>query len=109
MLATLRPEVTETVRRLRHRTCLALWCGNNEIETAWADWGWDVPELADMKVAYDQFFHHILPEWVASADTDHTYWPSSPSSGMPFENPNSGSRGDIHQWVVWHQLMPFSN
>jgi beta-mannosidase len=109
MLATLRPEVTETVRRLRHRTCLALWCGNNEIETAWADWGWDVPALADMKAAYDQFFHHTLPAWVASADTDHAYWPSSPSSGVPFENPGDGSRGDIHQWVVWHQLKPFSN
>ncbi|HYF63158.1 MAG TPA: glycoside hydrolase family 2 protein, partial [Herpetosiphonaceae bacterium] len=109
MLATLQPEVGETVRRLRHRTCLALWCGNNEMETAWVDWGWDVPQLADFKAAYDRFFHHTLPAWVAAEDTDTGYWPSSPSSGAPFDNPNGGASGDIHQWVVWHQLKPFSN
>ena len=27
-----RQEVIENVRRLRHRACLALWCGNNEME-----------------------------------------------------------------------------
>ena len=109
MLDTLHYEVTETAQRLRHRACLALWCGNNEIETAWVDWGWDTPELADMKAAYDQFFHHTLPEWVAAEDPDHRYWPSSPSSGTPFEQPNDGARGDIHQWIVWHTLKPFSN
>ena len=54
----------------------------------------DRSQLADQKAAYDRFFHHILPEWVASADVDHEYWPSSPSSGVPFENPNGGASGD---------------
>lgn len=30
--ATVREEVGQNVRRLRHHACLALWCGNNELE-----------------------------------------------------------------------------
>ena len=36
-------EVVENVRRLRHRASLALWCGNNEMEWGWVDWGWKDP------------------------------------------------------------------
>lgn len=109
MLATLREEVRQAVRGLRHHASLALWCGNNEMETAWADWGWGArPELADMQAAYDRFFHHALPAWVAEDDPARPYWPSSPSSDEPFVAPNGGARGDIHQWTVWHALKPFA-
>ena len=109
LLDTIHAEVIENVRRPRHRASLALWCGNNEIETAWVSWDWDKPENADLKAGYDRFFHHLLPEWVAAEDSDTPYWPSSPSSGTPFADPNGGTAGDIHQWVVWHALKPFSN
>ena len=39
-------EVVENIRRLRHRASLALWCGNNEMEWGWVDWGWNRPEYA---------------------------------------------------------------
>jgi beta-mannosidase len=110
LLANLHVEVVEQVRRLRHRASLALWCGNNEIEIAWAQWGgWQAPELADLRDAYDRFFHHTLPGWIAPEDADHAYWASSPSSGTPFEDPNGDAAGDVHQWAVWHALKPFSN
>ncbi|HEY1012097.1 MAG TPA: glycoside hydrolase family 2 protein [Herpetosiphonaceae bacterium] len=109
MLATLREEVRQAVRGLRHHASLALWCGNNEMETGWVDWGWGArPELADMQAAYDRFFHQLLPAWVAEDDADRAYWPSSPSSDEPFVAPNGGARGDIHQWTVWHALKPFA-
>ncbi len=106
LLTTVHVEVLENVRRLRHRASLALWCGNNEIETAWVSWGWDQPEEADLKAAYDQFFHQTLPAWVTSGDPDTRYWPSSPSSGTPFEDPNGGAVGDMHEWTVWHAMKP---
>lgn len=102
-------EVVENVRRLRHRSSLALWCGNNEMEWGWADWGWNNrPDLQALKTAYDQFFHHTLPAWCAAEDPDHAYWPSSPSSDTPFENPNGQIQGDAHYWDVWHGRKPFT-
>jgi beta-mannosidase len=103
-----RAEVVENIRRLRHRASLALWCGNNEMEWGWADWHWDKPDLQDLKAAYDRFFHHTLPEWCAAEDPDHAYWPSSPSSGVPFEDPNGQHQGDSHYWDVWHGRKPFT-
>jgi beta-mannosidase len=102
-----RIEVIEALRRLRHHASLALWCGNNEMEWGWEEWGWDTPENEDLKNAYDNFFHHLLPEWCAEEDPDHTYWPSSPSSNTPFENSNSETQGDMHYWGVWHGGQPF--
>jgi len=103
-----RVEVVENVRRLRHRASLALWCGNNEMEQGWAEWGWQRPELEALQAAYDRFFHHTLPAWCAAEDPDHTYWPSSPSSDTPFENPNGQIQGDAHYWDVWHGRKPFT-
>jgi beta-mannosidase len=107
-LENLEAEVREQVRRLRHRACLALWCGNNEMERGWTIWGWSQPENEDLREAYLRFFSGTLPAWVAAEDPATPYWPSSPSSGRPLEEPIGGARGDEHEWVVWHGLAPFS-
>lgn len=101
-------EVIDNVRRLRHRASLALWCGNNEMEQGWVEWGWKVPEIQAIKTSYDRFFHVVLPAWVKENDPDHAYWPSSPSSDTPFENPNGQVQGDAHYWDVWHGRKPFT-
>jgi len=106
-----RIEAVENVRRLRHRASLALWCGNNEMEQGWVDWKWNDPDQADvqrLKAGYDRMFHHLLPDVVTAEDPDRPYWPSSASSGIPFTNPNSQQRGDVHYWDVWHGRKPFS-
>jgi beta-mannosidase len=107
-MENVRLEVVENIRRLRHRASLALWCGNNEMEWGWVDWNWDLPELQDLKAAYDEFFHHTLPEWCQTEDPDHSYWPSSPSSDTPFVDPNGQHQGDSHYWDVWHGRKPFT-
>ena len=107
-LANLAAEVRDQVRRLRHRACLALWCGNNEMERGWTIWGWTRPENEDLRAAYLRFFSGTLPEWIAAEDAATPYWPSSPSSGRPLQEPIGGNRGDEHEWIVWHALAPFS-
>jgi beta-mannosidase len=107
-IENVRQEVIQNVRRLRQRACLALWCGNNEMEWGWVEWNWNRTELQDLKAAYDQFFHHTLPDWVKEEDPDHAYWPSSPSSDNPFVDPNGQRQGDSHYWDVWHGRKPFS-
>jgi len=107
-LENVRVEAIQNMRRLRHRASLALWCGNNEMEQGWVDWNWNRPELQELKNAYDQFFHHTLPAWVKAEDPDRSYWPSSPSSDIPFEDPNGQVQGDAHYWDVWHGRKPFT-
>ncbi|NLG98994.1 MAG: glycoside hydrolase family 2 protein [Chloroflexi bacterium] len=106
-----RLEAIDNVRRLRHRASLALWCGNNEMEQGWVDWGWNNPNdpmNQQLKIAYDRMYHHLLPRVVETEDPDHAYWPSSASSGIPFSEPNSENRGDCHYWDVWHGRKPFT-
>ena len=107
-LAGVAAEVAEQVRRLRHRACLALWCGNNEMERGWASWGWDRPENGDLKAAYLRFFGETLPAWVAAEDGATPYWPSSPSSGRPLVEAIGGRSGDEHEWGDGDRLAPFA-
>ena len=103
-----RAEAVENIRRLRHHACLALWCGNNEMEQGWDEWGWPKQHTAAIKRAYQKMFHKVLPALVASEDPERCYWPSSPSSGKVFEvKPNNDTMGDAHLWEVWHGLKPF--
>jgi beta-mannosidase len=106
-----RQEAVENVRRLRHHAALALWCGNNEMEQGWCDWGWNKPDdplNQRLKDGYDRMFHHLLPELLASEDPDHPYWPSSASANTPFQGANNQVQGDCHYWDVWHGRKPFT-
>jgi beta-mannosidase len=78
------------------------------MEWGWHDWGWNKGELNLLRDAYDRFFHHTLPAWVAAEDPDTGYWPSSPSSDIPFKDPNGQIQGDAHYWDVWHGRKPFT-
>ncbi len=101
-------EVIDNVRRLRHRASLALWCGNNEMETGWESWSWSKPMYAVLKKADERFFYHTLHEWVEGLDPDRPYWPSSPSSNVPYTDTNGQAKGDAHYWDVWHGRKPFT-
>ncbi len=106
-----RVEAVQNIRRLRHHASLALWCGNNEMEAGWAHWGWmnRQSQARRFKAAYDRMYHHMLPDLCAAEDPDHAYWPSSPSSDLPFDEPGSTWAGDTHNWEVWHGGRPFSH
>ncbi len=108
-LDTVAHEVADNVRRVRHRACLALWCGNNEMEAGWVGWGWNRPDTQDLKQADQRFFYEILRDQLADLDPDNAYWPSSPSSGLPHTAPQSDQTGDTHRWEVWHELLSYSH
>lgn len=102
-----RQEVQENVRRIRHHACLALWCGNNELDLGWAEWEWE-PAGADLMDASRQIFRSELPGWVQAEDPDTPYWYSSPASESPEEDPNSDRSGDAHLWNIWHEMEPIA-
>lgn len=99
-------EAEDNIRRIRNHACLGLWCGNNEVEVAWTDWSF--PKSDELKRDYTKLFEEILPNMVQKYDPNTFYWPSSPSSGGKFEEPNSERMGDVHYWEVWHGLKPFT-
>lgn len=102
-------EVKDNVKRIRHHACLGLWCGNNEIESAWVDWEDFRNHSEKLKADYIKQFEYVLPKAVAREDNQTFFWPSSPSSGSCFDHPNDVNRGDIHYWAVWHGLKPFED
>ena len=36
----IKEEIKYQIKRLRHHPCIVLWCGNNEVDEAWNNWGW---------------------------------------------------------------------
>lgn len=102
-------ETRDAARRLRHHACLALWCGNNEMEWGWGDmWARIQGHHPRYKADYTKIFEHILPRTLAECDDETVYWPSSPSSGGSFDRPNDPDCGDQHYWEVWHSGKPFT-
>jgi len=106
-------EVTQNIIRLRNHPCIALWCGNNEIEVAWENWGWQKQynyspkDSSEIWNGYTQLFHNLIPKLCNELDPDRDYTPSSPSSNWgTAENFNHGS---MHYWGVWHGKEPFEN
>lgn len=100
-------ETKDNMTRIRHHACMALWCGNNEIEWGWASWD-NFKDMFAMKADYIKQFEYILPNIAKQIDPETSYWLSSPSSGGSFDDPNDMSRGDVHYWEVWHGLKPFT-
>lgn len=102
-------ETVDNVKRLRHHASLGLWCGNNEIESAWAYWGNYQTQSQYLRADYIKQFEYILPKALKKADDQTFFWPSSPSSGGCFDEPGAENRGDTHYWEVWHGQKPFSD
>ena len=55
---SIRLEITQNMRRLRHHASLALWCGNNEME--WQQDKGDYHSNAKTRSDYIQMFEYII-------------------------------------------------
>jgi beta-mannosidase len=102
-LKSVEAEADFQVRRLRNRTCLALWCGNNELEQM----PQEIVATPERKKAYEDVFYGILPHAVESLNPQIAYWPSSPHNPEGYEKGfNNENAGDCHFWDVWHARQP---
>lgn len=104
-METTQAELKYNMGRIRHRACLGLICGNNEMELAHVDWAMENRE--ENKKKYLRFFEQELPALAKEAAPDVAYWLASPSSGGGFGEPNGEEQGDMHYWGVWHMCEPF--
>lgn len=104
--ANITKEFIDNIKRIRNHACLALWCGNNEMETFVNEKRW-VTKQSEVR-DYILMYERIIPKTLEIYDPETFYWPASPSSGGSFDNPNDPNRGDVHYWEVWHGNKPFS-
>jgi beta-mannosidase len=108
-----REEVEQQVRRLQYHPCLALWCGNNEVDVAWHNWGWQrgydmsPADSIRMWTAYTSLFQGAFREWIWTLDKRGAYTSTSPLSN--WGNAQGLRNGDLHYWGVWHADSTFNS
>ena len=106
-LQSVQEEVKQQSRRLRNHPSLALWCGNNENETAWnRKWlkgniRYSAADSAKVWEDYKNLFHKLIPAWLREEDARTSYTRSSPSANDDAIIPEKKGFGDTHDWGVW--------
>lgn len=106
-----RQEAIDQVKRLRNFSNIALWCGNNEADEGWHNWGWQrahnisEKDSATIWQGYKRVFHEILPDVVNEHDPQRFYISTSPLYGWGREK--SLTHGSAHYWGVWWGVQPF--
>ena len=112
-LNNVKEEVKDQVSRLQNHPSIALWCGNNEIDEAIVNWGYQKQfnysknDSLQVWKDYKKLFHDVIPNALAEnlKSDKNIYWPSSPSIGWGHKE--SLTEGDSHYWGVWWGEQPF--
>jgi beta-mannosidase len=112
-MENVRQEVIDQATKLGSHPCIALWCGNNEVDEGWKNWGWQdqykysFKDSAQIWNDYIRLFHVLIPSTLDSLGIDTSlYVPSSPSIGWGHRE--SMLQGDSHYWGVWWGMEPFA-
>lgn len=105
-------EVADQANRLQNHASLAIWCGNNENDEGWHNWGWQKQlgysktDSAKIWNDYVKTFRKAIPETLDSVSAQKPiYWQSSPSNGWGRDI--AYKEGDVHYWGVWWGMEPF--
>ncbi len=108
-LGEIKAELEHQLRRLRDHACIAMWCGDNECLGAIK---WYEVSRKDPDFYRGEWIKRskMQGELVAKYDPQRTYWPSSPCCGPGDfgDGWKEDSKGDMHNWDVWHENQPFA-
>ena len=105
-LKNVQAELADNIIRLINHPSLAVWCGNNECDEGWNNWGWKdkfakKPEdEARISNAYKHLFLETIPATIALYDKSRTYNQSSPLL-FGWTHNESITNGDSHYWGLW--------
>ncbi|MCU7548795.1 hypothetical protein OCK74_06680 [Chitinophagaceae bacterium LB-8] len=109
-MENVKQEVIDNIKRLRHHHCIVVWCGNNEMDEAWHNWGWQKQFNISKEDStllwndYKKLFQEMLPQLVQEYDGTRPYISTSPMHG--WGRKQSMTEGDSHYWGVWWGLEP---
>ncbi len=92
----IKEEVAFIVKRLRSRTCLALWAGNNENDQAYT---WKITSKLVNANNHDKLCREVIPAVIREYDWSRPYIPSSPYlSAKTKSEPNKYAPPEVHMW-----------
>ncbi len=97
-------EIEYNVNRIKSHPSLALWGGNNEIETMFSY----MPENMKIVQWYKKFFYETLKDFVTKLDPDTPYIETSPIGESFRKGVTGDNHGDTHMWTVWHGQKPLN-
>lgn len=99
-------EIEDNVKRLRNHPSIAHWNGNNEIDVAWHNWGWQnqfhytAEDSTHIWRDYLKLFHKLIPDKLSELDPKRSYTTTSPLSN--WGTPANFNNSSMHYWGVWH-------
>lgn len=111
-LQNVKEEIEYQIPRISSHASLVIFNGNNEVEVAWMNWGFQLKynlfgkEAQEIEESYYRLFKQLIPKAVAvlsSAPYIHT---SPLSNWGKDEYYNHGTQ---HYWGVWHGKDPLSD
>jgi len=95
-LKKVRAEAEVIVRQLRNHPCIAIWCGDNEIERGWYNLLKNTRKPLDTYRKY--IIHKLLRDICRQMDPSRPFITSSPTSPFGATNPDDPYEGDHHLW-----------
>lgn len=110
-LNNVREEAAQQMARISAHPSVVLWCGNNESDEGWHNWGWQKQfgyspaDSTEIWNSYCRVFHQLLPAITDSLSNGIPYISTSPRYG--WGRPESMQEGDSHYWGVWWGMEPF--
>lgn len=126
---TVMAELKDNLERIGSHACLALLCGNNEVDAQYTVGGSKDPETADLRKLftgkkeplpesvrqilwsqYEPLFLQMIPEQCARYAPDTSYVPSSPSIRKPGGAESFFdylSDGDMHYYLQYNGNAPY--
>ncbi len=111
-LANVKQEFDQEIPRLASHPSVVLFNGNNEVDVAWKNWGFQSQYKITAKQAtiiqnyYDRLFKELLPKTV-KAWTNVPYVHTSPLSNWGKDE--YFNHGSMHYWGVWHGKDPMED
>jgi len=112
-LNNIKAEVKDNILRLRQHPSIVHWCGNNEIDVAWYNWGWQKQynysksDSKELRQTYETIFQKIIPKQLIQLLPDAPYSHTSPLSN--WGKPENFNHSSMHYWGVFHGEDPFSD
>jgi beta-mannosidase len=110
-IANVTKEIKQQIPRLAAHPSLVYFNGNNEVDVAWHNWGFQAQynlhekDQQEIELAYQNLFQKTLPLYVnLLTDQSIPYVHTSPLSNWGKDD--YFNHGTMHYWGVWHGKDP---